>query len=259
MNKSELVAQYNAGKISGKISKQGLGNLRKIILGEVLNELTSDDLPIKEARKMLDSKLSKIDYNVLASKIGYDCKAVNLRQSFKLDIKEAENKLREKGIIVEDKKSRSEQKDDNIAGFLEFIQARLNDSAYEWPKNLKGGLYRRAIWAFYTNTPLEDIKYAGSILSQDNIIRKTLADIDVKIANNEVKALDFSSLSAIDDMSNTMESKVIAQLRKDLAVAQKRLVEEREARLTLEQNLAEIRRAQKRLLRGDTTALKGIH
>jgi hypothetical protein len=252
-SKQQLIEQFN----HQTIGKQALGQLRRIVLCEVLNDLAS--LPPDAAVKMLDKNRSKIDLAKLAVKVGYKTSATTIRQSFKKEVKQVEKGLREKKIIVSEEKSRSEQKDDNVAGFLEFINARLNEPDYEWPMNLKGALYRRAIWAFYTDTPLDDVEYPAAILSRDKLIVPMLADIDVKIASNEVKTIDFSALSSIDEMKNTMESKAISQLRKELKTAKNKLVVEREARLSIKQELAELKSSNKRLLFGDTTAFKGTH
>ena len=87
-------------------------------------------------------------------------------------------------------------------------------------------------------------------------VQKLLIEIDIKIANGELKTLDYATESALDEMSNTMESKAIAMLRRELKECQKNLVAEREARLDLEKKLAIYKQKQLMLLGKDKSAIK---
>ena len=235
----------------GYISKQELGQLRRLALESILNEF---EITPNSAVKVLNTKRTKIDLKKLSTLIGYDIRPVNIRQSFKDMIISAEIALKTASIITTEKDT-NEKRRETAQNFIAFIKTRLDEPTYEWPTNLKGNLYRKAIWAYFLDTPLEEVEYTSPLLTKNTQIAKMLADIDVKIANNEVKKISFSSDSALDEMSETMKSRAISKLRQQLKEMQEKVTEEREARLKVEKELEQFKQAKKRLLGSTTCAL----
>jgi ribonuclease HII len=249
MDKKLLIDSYN----KGQIGKRELGLLRRMTLEDLLRGFKNNP---KVALKVLTKKQNKIDLKKLASLVGFGIEPVNIRQSFKDEIIAAEKKLVEDHIIKTEDKDAKERKAENIEAFIAFIEKRLDSPDYEWPVNQKGALYRKGIWAFFIDTPIEEIDYASPILSKDSIIAKILADIDVKIANKGLKTISFASDSALDEMSDTMRSRAISQLRQQLKEAQEKLTEEREARLKIERELNQYKQAKKQMTGQGKLAVK---
>ena len=249
MDKQALINEFQ----NGQISKHNLGKLRRICLEELLAKMTLD--PQSLADKLLNKKRTKIDLTKLCSMVGYGVKPVNIRQSFKGEIDEASKQL-ELGGYLNQSKTSSENRSENVKKFLSFIGERLDDENYEWPINTKGKLYRKGIWAFFLDIPLGDVQHSGGILSTDLEIKTKLAEIDVLLAKGDVKTIDFSSDYALDEFSNTMTNAQISQLRHKLKETQEKLVVEREARKELELKLKQFEEIKKRLLSQDNTAVK---
>jgi hypothetical protein len=249
MDKEQLVTLYKAGTIS----RQSLGVLRRAVIQETLESLSQQTSEV--IGHVLNKQKSKVDLKKLSELVGYGIKPHNFRQSFMDEISKFQDDLRVNDQIKNADKSQSQQSDDNIAALIKFLNARLSEPDYKWPVNLKGMLFRRAIWAYFIDTPLEEIKYCGSVMSKSEV-QKLLIEIDVKIAKGELQTLDYGTESALDEMSNTMESKAIARLRKELKECQEDLVVEREARLDLERKLAVHEIKQKRLLGKEFSAVK---
>lgn len=236
----------------GTINKQDLGQLRRLTLESVLSDIESDP---NSAIEVLNTKRTKIDLKKLAALVGYDIKPVNIRQSFK-DVVASTEKALITASVIHVEKDASEQRQETVQNFIAFIETRLGEQMYEWPTNAKGSLYRKAIWAFFLDTAIEEVEYTSPLLSKDADIAKMLADIDVKIANGEVKTIAFTSDSALDEMSDTMKSRAISKLRQQLKETQEKVTEEREARLKVEKELEQFKQAKKRLLGSTTDAVK---
>ena len=218
MDKQQLIEKFEAGTIN----RQGKGVLRR-----------------KELVKL----------------VGYGIKADNIRQSFMDEVRGFQDNLRDKGHITVAEKSRSQETDENTKALIDFLHARLAEPDYKWPMHFKGTLYRRAMWAFFIDTPLSEVKYPGAPMSKKEV-KELCAEIDVKMVNKELQTLDYSSASATDEMSDTMESKAISQLRKELKESKEKLVEEREVRLKLEQQVEEYKYKKKESLCAGRNAIK---
>lgn len=249
MDKQKLIKQFEANAIN----RQSLGVLRRMVIQEVFEKLIEQ--PIEVITIILNKNRTKVDLKKLAEKVGYKIKPHNIRQSFMDEVVKFQDKLRSKGHIAEDKKNRTQESDENAKLLIDFIRLRLDEPNYEWPINLHGTLYRRAFWAYFIDAPLAEVKYSGSVMSKSGV-RELLADIDVKIVNGELKTLDYSNDSALDEMSDTMESKAISRLRKELKECRDELVEAREIRLSLEKELEQYKQRQKGLLGATSDAVK---
>jgi hypothetical protein len=250
MNKQELVQQYKADIIS----RQSLGMLRRMVIQEVFKNLTEQ--PTMEViASILNKNRTKVDLHKLAEKVGYEIETDNIRQSFMDEVRKFQNDLRARGYITEDEKSRTQESKENTKALIDFIVLRLAETDYEWPTNLSGTLYRRAFYAFFIDTQLEEVKYVGSVMSKPEV-KELLAEIDVKIVNRELKTLSFASDSALDEMSNTIESKAISRLRKELKDCRDELVIEREAKFSLEKEVKQYKQRQKGLLGDTSSAIK---
>jgi len=230
MDSQALEIQYG----NSTIGKQSLGQLRRLKLQEILNGiLVSDDAKIIY---WLDKKKSKLDRAKLADAVGLDVKPVNLRQSFKADIEATELKLRQRHFITSDAKTTKQIADDNAKDFLAFLESRLSNDIYQWPTNNKNRIYHKKIWSFFLDQPIEDIKSAPTFFSKNITVKEKLADIDVMIANNEVKTTSYASETALDEMQDTMTSAAISKLKQQLKDVREQLASEREERKRFETN-----------------------
>jgi len=237
------------------ISKQELGMLRRAVLSDLLDSIK--DLKTEAAiHEWLDAKKSKLNTSKLADSVGYGCKPVNIRQSFKTLVSDCEDELKKAGMITSEAKSNVEKHEEESSQFLAFIQDRLENPDYEWPKNMRGGLYRKAIWAFYLDIPIDEIKYVSDLLTRNIEIKNKLAEIDVLISNNEIKSLDYSSNSAIDEMSETYLSHALSSMRQKLKEKSEEVVFLRHEVNRLEQTISEYENKAKALQASDITAFK---
>lgn len=220
--------------MAGTLSRQGQGQLRRLVLQEILNEIIV--LPVDEARGWLDKKYSKLDRAKLANAVGYGIRPVNLRQSYKDDIEVSEEKLRNRKVIVNEAKTTKEIGDENITNFLAFINERLNSatSTYEWPVTNNNRVHQRRIWSYFLEQNYEEVKSAPSFFWSDSEVSGLLASIDLMIAKGEIKTISYASETALDEMKDTMTSAAISKLRQQLKNAKDKLASEREERKTLE-------------------------
>ncbi|MDO6709677.1 hypothetical protein Q4567_02965 [Aliiglaciecola sp. 2_MG-2023] len=249
MTKQELIEQFNAKTIS----RQSLGVLRRMLIQEVFENFAGQ--PIEVIETILNKNKIKVDLKKLARKVGYNIKPHNIRQSFMNEVVKFQDSLRAKGHIAEDEKNRTQESNENTKLLIDFIRLRLAEPNYEWPTNLRGTLYRRAFWAYFIDTPLTEVKYPGSVMAKSDVT-ELLAEVDVKIVNGELKTLNYSNDSALDEMSDTMESKAISRLRKELKECRDELVEAREVRLSLEKEVEQYKQRQKGLLGATSDAIK---
>lgn len=242
LTKDELITLYQNGKLKG----QRLGQLRRIILEEVLaNILAHSD---EEVLVWLDEKQSRINRAKLAEAVGYATQVVNLRQSFNDKIKATEQVLIKRKVIKHSAKTNKEQRDKNTIGFLAFIEERLNNPDYNWPVNLKGRLYQRVIYALYLDQSLDEVVRAPAFFFEDAAVKAKLAEIDVALANGELKKrLDYASESALDERQNTMTSAALSTMRQQLKEVKEALAIEREERRKLEKYNAELLEQNKHL------------
>lgn len=232
LDKQRLIEKFN----NGSISHQDLGKLRRSAMTELLDNLLT--LDADEVKKVwLDKKASKLSTSMLAKAIGYNTKTHNVRQSYKQLVSHCEEKLKERGIITTNKRTNAEVSEDNTRDFLAFLDERLNNSEYHWPKNDKGGVYRRVLWAMYLETEPDDIQQAPSFFSRDIDVANKLKEIDLLLVEDKVKWLDYKSASALDAMSDTMLSKALSNMRAELKKAREELVLLREQNAVYEKQL----------------------
>ena len=164
MDKQQLIEQFEAGTIN----RQSKGVLRRIVIKEIFEDLIEQ--PLEIIAKILNEKRTKVDLKELAKLVGYEIKDTNIRQSFMNEVRPFQDKLREKGHIKVVEKNRTQEKDDNAKALIDFLHTRLAEPDYKWPMHLRGNLYRRAIWAYFIDTPLDEVKYPGAPMSQKEVI-----------------------------------------------------------------------------------------
>jgi hypothetical protein len=247
---NELFKKYELGVIS----KKDLGKLRRQKLIGVLDDIIKSS-PI-QAIKWLDKNRSKISTAKLAKSIGFRTKTDTIRQSFKDLVSQYEDELRENGIITTDKQTNIEVGEANAKAFSTFLRKRLKDRSYYWPKNNKGGIYRRIIWAYFIDVSPEQVESAPSFFTRNKAIKKQLDEIDLMIVNDQVKTLDYSSTSALDEMSDTMLSRALSNIRLELKNARTELFLLREQNADFEQRLKEYESKEKALLAKGINAFK---
>tara|TARA_R110001583_G_scaffold188684_1_gene351043 strand:- start:20156 stop:20923 length:768 start_codon:yes stop_codon:yes gene_type:complete len=248
-DKSELIKKYD----DKGLSFQELGKLRRILLGELLDSIVIDTDNIKQ---WLDEKETKFDTSKLAKAVGYDTKAHNIRQSFKKLVKGHEDQLREDKILKGDAKLNTQIREENVRAFTTFLNERLSEPDYNWPKNLKGFLYRKGIWGYFLDTPPKDVTYLPSFFNNDEKMEELLSSIDVKIAKEEVKSIGYERESALDEMSETMTSYALSSLRQKLKAKTEEVVMLRVDLNDLQLKLNQYEWKEKARLKGEKEAFK---
>jgi hypothetical protein len=235
LDKTQLNDLYEAGTIG----KQQLGMLRRIELESLIENILSSE---QAAAEWLDEKKSKICTNKLATAIGYGIKAVNIRQSFKPELVSCQEKLRQRGVIETDSKTTKETGDSNANEFLLFVRIRLDNTIYQWPINKKGNLYRKAIWAFFLDLPIAEIRTTPEMFSRNDDVKGILSFIDTKIAEGTLKTLDISAEAALDEVLDNMTSRSISTLRQQLKEVREQISFEREEKKRLAAENAGLRK-----------------
>ena len=253
MTKDQVLALIQKFE-QNKISKRDLGSLRRFTLTNLLNSLIA--LSPEEAKLWLDSSHSKLSTSKLAEAIGYGTATDNIRQSFKALVSTYEDILRDKNIIQSTKMTNKEVSEANSKNFLLFIDSRLDDESYQWPMNNKGGLHRRIIWAYYLDTPPKEVKHHPTFFTRTKLVKDKLEEIDLKIVNGDLKTLDYSAISALEEMEDTMSSKAIANLKYELKKAKQEIVALREDNIKLECQLKEFELRDDALLSNNIASLK---
>ncbi len=89
-------------------------------------------------------------------------------------------------------------------------------------------------------------------------IRSIIAQLDVKLANNELKTIDYSAVSAMEEMSNSMESKAINRLNQESKRLKEKLAVAHEEIRGLRAELDLYEERDKNLLSGNIKG-SGIH
>lgn len=213
MNKEELIERYN----NDTISRQQLGSLRRIILDELLQSFKEDAVL---AKSFLTKNGNKLDRKKLAAGVGFGIKTVNISQSFKELITKAEETLKADQIIIE--KSDEKIRQESLESFNVWLNEKIETPDFLWPVNNKNGVYRRILWSIFLDADPSEITKAGSIMN-DSGIKKALAELDVKIVRGEVQTADYAPDSALEEMSDTMQSKAISRLAAETKVLKERL------------------------------------
>lgn len=202
MTRDELKEAY----ANEKISKQQLGQLRRMELNDLLDSLVSNP---NLATPYINKNGNKLVLKKLAEKVGYDMEAVNISQSFKELVEKAEASLVISSTISTDTNAvLRKQNIDELKGWLDL---RINNANYQWPVNNRNKIYRRVLWAFYLDTPPSEIDKPGGIMNTKEI-QNILSILDVKVVRGELKTLDYAAISALEEMSDTMQSKAISKL-----------------------------------------------
>jgi hypothetical protein len=253
-DKSEFIKKYH---VEG-LSKQELGKLRRILLEELLDSIVIDTNNIKQ---WLDNKETKFVTSKLAKAIGYNTKAVNIRQSFKRLVRKYEDKLKKDGILKGNAKNNIQIRDDNLKAFTIFLNERKSEPEYSWPRNLKGLLYRKGIWGYFLDIPPKEVSSIPSFFTTDEKMEELLSSIDVKIAKGEVKSIGYERESALDEMSETMSSHALSSLRQKLKAKTEEVLMLREELNNVQLKLKQYEYREKARLKGGKEAYKsgGIH
>lgn len=249
MTKEELINKHAA---SG-LSKMETGKLRRMLLTELLDNLVS---PPTNVHDWLDKKKSKLDKAKLARAIGYNTQTHNLRQSFSDLIGEYESILKDKGIIIDVAKTNIEIRDETLTAFVVFLNERLDDPDYHWPRNLKGFLYRKGIWAYFLDIPPSEVKSLPSFFHNEQAVVDLLASVDVKISIEEVKSLDYEREAALDEMADTMNSRALSTMRQKLKEKTEEVIMLKEELESVKQELEQYKQRQKSMLKGGVAAFK---
>ncbi|SFD10134.1 hypothetical protein [Pseudoalteromonas denitrificans] len=249
-NKLQLIEQYN----DGSIGKTALGQLRRMMLNAVLSDISR--LPDNEVIKYLNKKRSKIELKSIADKVGYGIEPVNIRQTFKAEISGFTQELIKRGLLKVGEKSSVERNSETVTALKEFITKRLQNEKYEWPVNLKGLLYRKALWAYFLDTPVDEVKYVSPLFSRDDEVRELLEVIDIKIVNGEVKTISYVADSALDEMQDTMTSRALSTLRQEMIKTQNKLMASKEENRQLKREIKQYEEEKKRMLTNNKSAFK---
>ena len=241
-------------QLGDKPSKQALGQARRHNL-----ELILATIPVasdEEVKLLLNKK--GLDKAKLSEKIGLGVKPVNLRQSFKDEIKAAEQGIAERGLIVDaDKKKGSE----NAKLFIAWLDEKLADKNFLWPITHKKMLYRRAIWALFSEQDYDDVDRTPSLFSRDTDVKKKLSSIDLMLAEGELATQSYASETALDEFQDTMTNRQILSLNQKVKNLTEQLASERLEKENLAKEVNNLKKVNEGLLSGDVASVKlaGIH
>ncbi|GAC32305.1 hypothetical protein [Paraglaciecola polaris] len=250
--KSKLIKKHD----DEGLSKKELGQLRRILLTELLDKILADGNEDKYIGEWLDKKKTKIDKAKVAKAVGYDTKPDSIRQSFSELVKGYESKLLKAGILSGDSKTNAQIRKENLTAFTEFLNIRLNEPDYHWPRNVKGYLYRKGIWGYFLDIPPKEVTSMPSFFHNDESLERLLSGIDVKIAKELVKSINYESQSVIDEMSDTMTSHALSSLRQKLKAKTQEVVMLREELKTVQLELLQYRYKEKSRLKSGKNAFK---
>ncbi|MBE1302033.1 MAG: hypothetical protein GJ680_19270 [Alteromonadaceae bacterium] len=248
MTKQQLIEAYQ----QNTIGKQQLGQLRRMVLTDLLKSVVSNPAL---AKTFLKPNGNKLDRAKLAKEAGFGLKAVNISQSFKSLVEDTEAALKAEEIIHTDTDAMLRQK--SMLDFKQWLEERIANPAYQWPVNNKNKIYRRVLWAFYLDTDPAEIMRPGAIMNEDDI-KETLAELDVKVVRQEVQTLDYAAASALEEMSETMQSKAISKLTAETKELKEKLTNANEELRRLRHQLKVYEARDESLLHADIKGA-GIH
>jgi hypothetical protein len=98
------------------------------------------------------------------------------------------------------------------------------------PTNINDRLFKKALWAFYSEQPLEDVKAAPNWFNSREAVKAALDELDLKAVAEEVTIKKYASESIADDMENSMTSALVRKLRGEIKTLTEKLDSEREMR-----------------------------
>jgi|WetSurSiteA1Bulk_404760.scaffolds.fasta_scaffold21922_2 hypothetical protein len=231
------------------MDKTALGRDRVASLQGLLNNLLA--LDDKALQTQLKGGLFKSDGTFhlgnLAQKVGHDCQADTFRQNKPLRklLKDGELKLSERvkaispGRKVAASATTKQIGDQNEGRFLAWL-ATVGTPDNPAPASHTGRLYRRALWAIYSQQDLLDVGAAPTWWNKREAVRDALTQLDLKVVQKTVSIIDMASDSIADDMEDSMTSALVRKLRGEIKALKEQLAAEREARgraeLTAKQN-----------------------
>lgn len=250
--KDQLIQKY--ADQDNHLSRRELGQLRRYVLTELLETILANNG--QNAYDWLDKSKTKLDKAKLAKSVGYGAVSDSMRQTFVKVIGDSEGKLRELGIITDVAKTNIQKSNDNLVSFTAFLHERLGEPSYHWPKNVKGFLYRKAIWAYFLDIPPDEVKYMPGFITSNDDLKELLSDIDVRISRGLVKNLPYDNQSASDEMDDTMTSRALSVMRNKLKDKTEEVVMLREELEELKEELEQHDHREKALLKGSINAFK---
>jgi hypothetical protein len=219
------------------MNKIELGRQRVERFEVIANEIKCQDFMVIEKLKISgiikkDGTLSRKD---LAKAIGLDCKPDTFRQNAKLKEKilALENFIKETYFsdAKVDVKAKSKQVigDETEESFLAWLST-VGTEELPAPTNINDRLFKKALWAFYSEQPLEDVKAAPNWFNSREAVKAALDELDLKVVAEEVTIKKYASESIADDMENSMTSALVRKLRGEIKTLTEKLDSEREMR-----------------------------
>lgn len=220
------------------MDKRAKGKARAKSLENILNDLLSQNNDVLS--NTLQNGLLKNDgsfhLSQLAKMIGFDCEAVSFRQNKSLgqQVKDAHAKLKERGLITSSKtnqigQTKKEIGDKNETLFLLWLKD-VGTSELPAPINHNGRLYRKAVWAMFSDQSLLEINRPPNWFNTRPLVKAELEALDVKLVRGEIEAIKMDAESIADDMENSMTSALVRKLRSEVKILKEKLAAERVAR-----------------------------
>ena len=211
-------------------NKTAIGKLR-------LDSFTKNVIPLIESLSDEDLKNNWIKGNglnkqKLSERVGHGCKTQTFRQNkaLKLVLELLEENLRGSGKLpvtkekAEKKITTQEQGKVNQESLIKFIKEK-NKNKSPWPVDHRGRLYRRALWSEMSGQQIDEIERIPGWFTSREHCRKLLDDIDASIIRGELPTVDFSSDSAMDEVTSDMTSVMVGNLKRKLKKLQEKGVE----------------------------------
>jgi hypothetical protein len=179
-----------------------------------------------------DGSLSRMD---LAKAIGFECETVTFRQNAKLkeELLSLESFIKEKHFSdIEGNvkaKSKIQIGEETEESFLSWLKG-VGTEELPAPTNFNDRLFKKSLWALYSDQPLEDVKAAPNWFNSREAVKAALDELDLKVVSEEVAIKKYASESIADDMENSMTSALVRKLRSEVKTLSEKLDSEREMR-----------------------------
>lgn len=238
------------------------GKARTKKLATVLSEILSQDddaLRKLHATGLIDNG-GKLSRKSIAEAVGLGCVPDTLRQNnaMKTLIKNADKQIQDRCILptkIQDTTAKTKESigKENEERFLSWLTSiGTNDNPA--PANHNNRLYRKALWAMYSEQELVDVKRTPTWFTSRDNVKSALDELDVKVVQGDVSTLDLSADSITDDMEGSMTSSLVRRLQGEIKDLKEKLHAEKEARKD-----AELKSKQNKMLAGQVTTGKVPH
>jgi len=230
------------------MNKVEKGKARAEKLTAVIDNILSQDN--NGLKRLLETgfieKTGKISRSKLANAVGLNCEPATFRQNnaMKEIINDAEKAIKERDILLyKNEHTVAKTKEvigiENESHFLAWLTV-VGTKETPAPVNHYDRLYKKALWAQYSEQSLLDVKRTPTWFNSRPKVKEALEELDVKVVQGSVITQKMDAESLADDMENSMTSALVSKLRAENKELKEKLECEinarKEAELKAEQN-----------------------